>query len=250
MNSITRQLPRLNMYRPLMSTVVLLLLALPLSPAIATEDPWEAVNRKVFAFNTAVDNAVLQPVARGYRAVTPEPVRRGFGNVFGNLRDISGSLNALLQGRLGDAASNTGRVLLNTTVGLGGLLDVASELGVERRYADFGQTLAAWGVPSGPFVMVPLLGPSTIRAGSGLAVDTLALSLPPHVASDEFRLAIWGSGIVHTRASLLDTQQLISGDDYIFLREAYLQQRGAIDGDAPALPDFGSFDEGFDLGAL
>lgn len=124
--------------------------------AYATEDPLEGVNRKIFSFNMQADRWLVKPVATAYAKVTPKPVKRGITNALENIRDVNYAVNALLQGRLKDAAMSVTRVAVNTTAGVAGLIDVASKIGVQKQYADFGQTLASWHVPSGPYVMLPL----------------------------------------------------------------------------------------------
>jgi len=168
---------RLSTLMPAMLRALLILLVLLAVPAKAEDDPLEAFNREIFAFNNKIDQMILRPVTVAYVDNAPEPVQTGMSNVLNNFRDVTSAVNALLQFRLLDAASSTSRVLINTTLGVGGIMDPASNFGIERRYADFGQTLASWGVPEGPFIMLPLLGPSTFRAGAGTAVDAMSLSV-------------------------------------------------------------------------
>lgn len=201
-------------------------LSLPLAAEeeSGTYDPFEPLNRKIFVFNEGLDEYILEPVARGYRNVTPDPVERGVSNFISNLVDFNNIVNSILQGRVGDAIHSTGRFLANTTIGLGGLFDVASQMGVEQRSADFGQTLATWGVGQGPFLMVPVLGPRTLRSGVGTGVDVY-ISLP--YQSDDSYIS-WGYTVVEAidlRAQLLGADELISGDRYIFFRDAYIQRR-------------------------
>src|SRR5450755_209098 len=134
-------------------------------------DPWERYNRAAYAFNDTVDRAVLKPVARGYKAATPDVVRQGVGNFFGNLSDIPTVANDVLQGQFKSAATHVGRVAINSTFGLLGLVDLATRMGMERQRADFGQTLGVWGLDSGPYLVLPLLGPSSVRDTAGLGVD-------------------------------------------------------------------------------
>lgn len=229
------------------SMLALILTALLLhgSPAKADDDPLEAFNREIFAFNNKIDQMILRPVTVAYVDHTPEPVQTGVSNVVNNFRDVTNAVNALLQFRLLDAASSTSRVLINTTLGVGGILDPASDFGIERSYADFGQTLASWGVPEGPFLMLPLLGPSTFRAGAGTAVDAMSLSVQAQLETPG-QLGYWTASTIDTRAQLLGVDSLLTGDQYIFLREAYLQNRRALNGDSAPSDDFGSFDEDFD----
>lgn len=187
-------------------------------------DPWEPWNRKVFAFNDGVDRMVLKPVAKGYRAITPDPVERSVSHFVSNVGEVNNVFNSTLQGRIGNAVHSTGRFLVNSTVGILGLFDVATGLGLEHRPADFGQTLSVWGVGQGPFVVLPLLGPSTARAGAGTVVDGFA-SLTYAFNDYEEVWAVTGLGAVNTRAQLLNAEELLSGDKYIFTRNAYLQRR-------------------------
>ncbi len=205
--------------------LLLTLLAVPL-PAAAEEtyDPFESVNRKIYIFNETTDRYVLKPVAKAYINITPDPVERGVGNFIRNVFEFNTIFNSVLQGRLADSAHSTGRFLINTTLGLGGLFDVASRIGLEHRPADFGQTLATWGVGKGPFLMVPILGPRTLRSGTGTLVDTYA-SLPYLSGEGEFVSGIAAIQAVDIRAELLKADELIVGDPYIFLREAYMQRR-------------------------
>ncbi len=236
---------RLSTLMPAMLRALLILLVLLAVPAKAEDDPLEAFNREIFAFNNKIDQMILRPVTVAYVDNAPEPVQTGMSNVLNNFRDVTSAVNALLQFRLLDAASSTSRVLINTTLGVGGIMDPASNFGIERRYADFGQTLASWGVPEGPFIMLPLLGPSTFRAGAGTAVDAMSLSVQAQLDTPG-RIGYWTTSTIDTRAQLLGVDSLLTGDQYIFLREAYLQNRRALNGDTAPSDDFGSFDEDFD----
>lgn len=188
------------------------------------DDPWEGFNRKVFAFNEVVDRYALKPAAQGYRFITPDPVETGVGNFFSNLGEIRTTLNSLLQGKGGNAGVSTGRFLINTTVGIGGLFDVATRMDITGREEDFGQTLGAWGVGEGAYLVLPLLGPSTVRDTAGLPVDAYAYPLT-YVEDDTVRYSLRALQIIDARAGLLDQEALISGDRYTFIRDAYLQQR-------------------------
>lgn len=200
------------------------------APVVATNpvDPWENWNRKVFAFNDAVDEAVLKPVAEGYRKVVPQLVRTGIGNVFGNIGDVWSAANHLLQGKLFSGLDMGMRVLTNTFFGLGGLLDPATEMGLTRRSEDFGQTLGRWGVPPGPFVVLPLLGPSNVRDTGGFIVDRASWSASQWAANDAVSYSITALQLVDTRANLLSTTQLVGEvalDRYSFIRDGYLARR-------------------------
>lgn len=213
--------------------------------AAATDtDPFENFNRKVYAFNDTVDKAVLKPLAQAYQAMVPALVRTGVTNVFGNIGDVWSAANHLLQGKLFPGLDMGMRVLTNTFFGLGGLLDPATEMGLLKRQEDFGQTLGRWGVPSGPYLVLPLLGPSTLRDTAALPVDrqASASNLPP-TSSGSF--AFTSLELVNLRANLLATTRLLDQvalDEYSFVRGAYLARRQAavLDGSgAPAAMDTG-----------
>jgi phospholipid-binding lipoprotein MlaA len=199
------------------------------------QDPYEHFNRRVYAFNDALDRGVAKPVAKAYRAVTPQPVRTGIGNFIANLGMPLTLVNDLLQGKLRAALSDTGRLVLNTTMGIGGLFDVASKAGIDRNDEDFGQTLGKWGVPAGPFLMLPLLGPSSLRdAPTGIA-DGFAN--PATYANVEARWGYRTLELLHTRYELLALDPTLDKafDKYAFLRDAYVQNRAykVSDGNVP-----------------
>jgi len=213
----------------------------------AEEDPWESWNRDVFEFNETLDQYALKPVAQAYRNVTPQVVDDAITNFFSNLGEPFIIINDLGQGKFLQALSDTGRFLVNSTVGILGLFDVARHIGLEKHQEDFGQTLAYWGVDSGPYLMLPILGPSTSRDASGFAVDTFALS-----AADpkQYALELNGNyyGTVYAqyldvRADLIPAEGIISGDRYSFIRALYLQRREFLinDGKIEA-----SFDDEFE----
>ncbi len=200
------------------------LMALPLAGQAATEDPWESFNRPVFRFNDAVDTYALKPLAQGYRKVTPQFVETGVHNVFRNLWEVGNLANNLLQGKIHDAGVDTSRLLFNTTLGGLGFFDVATRMGLQRSDEDFGQTLGAWGVQSGPYLVLPLLGPSSLRDAPAKIPDSY-LTPYPHIDHVPTRNVLRGVNVVDTRASLLDAERMVSGDKYIFIRNAYLQNR-------------------------
>lgn len=205
------------------------------------QDPFEPFNRGVYSFNEKVDNAVFKPVATAYRDTLPSPVRTGVANFFGNLGDVWSGVNSLLQLKVGDAASTLMRVTINTTIGLGGLLDWASEMGLDRHREDFGQTLGHYGVPTGPYLVLPLLGPSTVRDTAALPVDRQG-DLVQEFNPDASRNASIVLRAVDTRANLLRASRVmeeVALDPYTFTRDAWLQKRRSDvhDGQPPALPD-------------
>lgn len=196
-------------------------------PDANPRDPLEPFNRSVTKFNDAVDEAVLKPVATAYQEVTPSVVQTGVGNFFGNLGDLWSSVNAALQLRPREATENLARFNLNTFFGLGGLLDIASEAGIPRTRIDFGQTMGRWGVPSGPYLVLPLLGPSSARDTAGLLVDSQG-DLLTEVTPVSARNSLYALRIVHTRASLLRAGSVLEGaalDRYSFMRDFYLNRR-------------------------
>jgi len=200
-------------------------------------DPWEGLNRKTFAFNDAVDRAVLKPVAQGYVKVVPGVARTGISNFFSNLEDVGNSFNNILQGKMVDGINDAGRVVLNTTMGLGGLLDLASMNGMEKHNEDFGQTLAVWGMGSGPYFVIPLLGPSTARDAPAKLVDP-QWYWPRLLDNDPLYWTLWGLDKVRTRASLLQAEGVLEQaalDRYTFIRDAWLQRRRSqvYDGNPP-----------------
>lgn len=204
-----------------------LLAACATGPDANPRDPLEPLNRGIYQFNDAVDTAVLKPVATAYQKVTPSPVRTGVGNFFGNISDLWSSVNAGLQLRPREATENLMRFSVNTVFGLAGVLDIATEMGIPRTRLDFGQTLGRWGAPSGPYLVVPLLGPSSVRDGTGLVVDIYAdpVTSVDHIPT---RNALTALRMVDTRAGLLRAGTLLDDaalDKYSFMRDFYLNRR-------------------------
>ncbi|REG85860.1 MlaA family lipoprotein [Marinomonas pollencensis] len=189
-------------------------------------DPWEGFNRAMFSFNDTLDVYFLKPVAKGYKKVTPEFMQTGVSNFFSNLGEISNLTNSGLQGKKNAFVGSTWRFVINSTVGVFGLFDVASSLGIRKYDEDFGQTLGYWGVSSGPYLVLPFLGPSTVRDAGGTAVDFFNYDpVDEFDLNNEQNLARWGLYIVQKRASLLSAESLIIGDRYSFIRDVYLQNR-------------------------
>ena len=228
-----------------LKTIVLLLALVGVSAQAAEyNDPYEKFNRKVFAFNDTLDRFLLKPIARGYKKITPKIVNRGVSNIFDNVGDVPGAISATLQGKGGAAVRDTSRVLINTTVGIGGFFDVATKMGIESSDEDFGQTLAAWGVKQGPYVMLPFLGGRTLRETASLGVDTYLnpVSYVDHVPTKN---SVRGIDIVDKRADLLDAESLLDGDRYSLYREAYFQRRELLLNDGAVDDTFGgsAFDD-------
>ena len=208
-------------------------------------DPWEGYNRWMFEFNYDADRLIIRPVARGYDMIMPEFGRVGVNNFFSNFYDFNGALNALLQGRIEQAVNNTFRVVANSTIGVFGLFDVASMAGIPRYETDFGHTLSIWGVPRGNFVMLPILGPSTVRAAFGASVDAY-MSPTGQMMNDE---AYWGLrvfNVLDIRAGLLDAEEIMTGDRYVFFRDVYLQSRAVLEAGGQVKDDFSEFDNDWD----
>ena len=211
-------------------------------------DPWEPFNRKMFAFNDTLDRWVLKPVATGYAFVMPEFAQTGVSNFIANIYGFNSFYNSLLQGEFKGAMQSGGRFLINSTLGIAGLFDVATPMGLRPFNADFGQTLAVWGVSSGPFVMMPVIGPRTLRSTTGYFVDTYT-SIPALINDKPIAWTFWTVEIIDYRARLLDAEDLMTGDRYIFLRDAYLQvreafvNRGVVEDD---FSDYEALDEDFE----
>jgi phospholipid-binding lipoprotein MlaA len=196
-------------------------------------DPWENWNRKVFAFNESLDNAVLKPVATAYNNIVPSMVRTGIGNVFGNFTDAWSAVNNLLQGKLENTLRDVFRVGTNTLFGLGGLLDVATEMGLDRQSEDFGQTLGHWGVGAGAYIVWPLFGPSTVRESFALPLDR-AVSPALVINDGATQVGITVLQLVNVRSGLLSATRMLDDialDKYTFVRDAYLQRRRSLVGD-------------------
>ena len=222
-------------------TFIATLLGMGLITGCATsgnaKDPIEGFNRAMYAFNDGVDKAVIKPVAKGYDAVLPNPVRTGVTNFFGNIADLFIGVNNLLQGKVSDGGGDLGRVVVNTTVGVLGVFDVASGMGLEKHEEDFGQTFGHWGMGSGAYVVLPLLGPRTVRDTGGLVLDvaTDPVAYIDHVPT---RNTLFALRAINDRANLLPAEKVIEEaalDKYSYIRDAYLQRRRSLvyDGNPP-----------------
>jgi phospholipid-binding lipoprotein MlaA len=210
---------------------------------VAKIDPFESMNRAVFTFNENADEYVIKPVAEAYQFVLPDFVRTGVTNFFSNIGDVFVAVNNLLQGKPGNAANDIGRFLVNSTIGILGLFDVATDAGLEKNKEDFGQTLGVWGVPSGPYVVLPLFGPSSVRDTAGLALDIKTdFILNSNQLNHDQKVGSTVLRVVNQRANLLDASQLLEDaafDKYSFLRDSYLQRRRnqVYDGNPPLSAD-------------
>ena len=239
----------LGVARALPRVIAALLLAVVAGCATAPDrhvadggkDPWEPFNRKMFAFNDTLDTYALKPAAQAYQKVLPTPVQKGVHNFFGNFADAWSAVNKLLQGRFQDSAVMTARFLTNTTIGIAGLFDPATELGLDRRSTDLGLTLGHWGLEPGPYVVLPLFGSSDFRDALALPADdyvTPALLVPSYWQ----KLGVDAVGVVDARAGLLGASQMLDElafDRYTFMRDAYVTRRRSLvyDGNPPELPD-------------
>jgi phospholipid-binding lipoprotein MlaA len=200
-------------------------------------DPLEPLNRASYAFNDGLDRALLKPAAKAYRKVTPQLVQTGISNVFSNAKYPVTLVNNALQGKFRAAVNDTGRFALNSTLGLGGLLDPATDIGLDRNDEDFGQTFGKWGIGNGPYLVIPLIGPTTLRDGIGSIADDFA-EPRSYLEDDSTRWTLWAAGNFEKRVRLLDADAVLgrAGDPYAFVRSAYLQRREyqVRDGNVPA----------------
>ncbi|CAG9164600.1 MlaA family lipoprotein [Cupriavidus pinatubonensis] len=214
-------------------------------PQANPDDPLEPMNRVVFKVNDKLDQYVATPVAKGYKAVTPQPVRTAVTNFYSNIADVGNFANNLLQGKGVDAAESLMRVAINSVLGIGGLIDIATPAGLQKHSQDFGLTLGTWGVPSGPYLVLPFFGPSSFRDGVGLYVN---FQLDPTTYMDPaWRNSLFAMNVVDVRTNLLGATDLLSLaalDKYAFVRDAYVQRRRyLLDGGSSKLPDYGDDEE-------
>ncbi|QGZ62500.1 MlaA family lipoprotein [Paraburkholderia acidisoli] len=226
------------------------------------DDPWEGFNRTVYTFNDKVDQYALKPVAQGYVKVTPQPVRESVTNFFSNIGDVYNAANNFLQLKITDGVEDIMRIVINTVFGVGGLFDVASAAKLPKHNQDFGLTLGHYGVPSGPYLVLPLFGPSTVRDGVGL-VGNYFINPLSYVDPAALSWGLYGLNVVSTRANLLGASDLLEGaaiDKYSFVRNTYLQRRRYLLSDGHAkgdsgVPDYGDsaplpkYDDGGDDGS-
>ena len=207
-------------------------------------DPLEPMNRAIFGFNEIVDDNILEPVAKGYRYVTPDPVERSVSNFFNNLGEINTIINSALQMKIDKTITSSSRLAINSTVGVFGLFDVATSLGIQREREDFGQTLGFYGISSGPYLVLPFFGPSSFRDAPGFYADVMMEKSISPVHTElhhEERQAIQATNVIDTRANLLKATKILdtaAKDKYIFLRESYLQRRAKLVTDGKDVQDF------------
>ena len=203
--------------------LLILLLSFPIFGE-EINDPFEDLNRDIFIFNEKLDEKLLKPAALTYRKVTPQFARTGVTNFFNNLEEIDTTINQVLQGEVKYAFNDAGRFVINSTIGLFGLIDVASKMGLEKHEEDFGQTLGVWGFDSGPYIMIPFLGPSNPRDLLSRPISSF-LSGTFAMEDNDVKITLVGIDALETRERLLDAETLIIGDKYIFVKDAYIQSR-------------------------
>ena len=203
--------------------LLILLLSFPIFGE-EINDPFEDLNRDIFIFNEKLDEKLLKPAALTYRKVTPQFARTGVTNFFNNLEEIDTTINQVLQGEIKYAFNDAGRFVINSTIGLFGLIDVASKMGLEKHEEDFGQTLGVWGFDSGPYIMIPFLGPSNPRDLLSRPISSF-LSGTFAMEDNDVKITLVGVDALETRERLLDAETLIIGDKYIFVKDAYIQSR-------------------------
>ncbi|MTI63382.1 VacJ family lipoprotein [Methylophaga sp.] len=218
-----------------------------INQSAGVSDPLEGYNRAMYKFNDAVDTAVLKPVARGYDAVVPAPISQGVSNFFSNLNDITVIINDLFQGKFYQAYRDTHRFVLNTTVGVAGIFDVASLSGFTKNNEDFGQTLGVWGAEPGAYVVLPFFGPRNVRDTFGLVGDMFTDPVM-YVEGDDARIALVGTRVIDTRANLLKAEKVLdqaATDEYSYVRDAYMSRREYLvfDGNPPQNDDFDVFED-------
>ncbi len=228
-----------------MKTIIFILLLLSFTSAEGSSpevnsDPLKGVNQVTYRFNNTADKYVLKPIALGYTTITPKPIRRGISNFFGNLGDVNNGVNNLLQGKPRKGLGDFMRIIVNTTIGIGGLFDPASKMGLAKHAESFGQTLSVWGVPQGPYVVLPFFGPNTL---TDALLNPLNPRLDPvrYLYPVDHRNSLFALRAIDDRAELLTAESLVFGDRYIFLREAYLQRRNYLVLDGEVEDEFDDF---------
>lgn len=217
----------------------LLLVVVMLTSSVQAKDvdPWEGLNRATWSFNSFVDRWVLKPTAKGYKAVTPDLLERGISNFFSNIGNVPTAVHNLLQGKPGRAGQDLTRFVFNTTFGGLGIYDFASDIGLPVHEEDFGQTLGAWGVPQGPYLVLPFIGPSSARDTFGFGVDTMYVDPYDELNPESHQTGLTALRLVDIRAQLLTLDGIAPGDEYLFFRDAYLQRREGQVRDGVADPE-------------
>ena len=232
-----------TIFRRICSVMIslMLLCAAPVSSAQVQErDPWRNTNEKIFKLNDYFDSLVVKPVAVTYSTFVPRMVRQGIGNFFSNINDINVFVNNLLQLKFDHAASDSGRFFINSSLGVLGIFDVATGLGMDKHEEDFGQTFARWGVGPGPYIMLPVFGASNVRDSFGLIMDTVFNPIQYH-DEPSLRVSLFLLEEADSRAGLFALDELITGDRYLFVREAYIQRRNYLVKDGLIEDEFGDF---------
>lgn len=200
----------------------------------ANKDPLEGINRGIYKFNDVADRGLIKPVATAYKTVTPSPIRKGISNFFSNIGTLTTVVNDLLQLKFAHAFTDAGRFVINSTFGLAGFIDVASMDNIEKRNEDFGQTLGHWGVGNGAYLVLPFIGPSTVRDATGLAVDTVTsdpITYTHNIGQVRLHNQLRTAQLIDKRTQLLDATDIVDNasiDPYAFLRDAYLQRRASL----------------------
>ena len=220
--------------------LIVSLLVLSFSAKSQDYDPWMRLNKHFFSVNDYFDQLLVRPVALTYTNITPRFFQVGVGNVFDNLQDVNVAINDFLQFKIEDGLSDSGRIIVNSTVGIGGILDVATSMGLYRNEEDFGQTLGVWGFDAGPYVFLPVFGASNLRDSVGMIVDALFNPIR-YIENIESRYALYLADELDFRSSLLAYDELIIGDRYLFVREAYIQNREYVVNDGEVTNEFGDF---------
>ena len=203
------------------------------------DDPYESINRRIYKFNRGLDQVLLKPPAKVYKAITPAPIRAGINNVYRNINLLPSIANDLLQADWRHTLQDTWRLIINTSIGIGGIFDPASTCQLPAHSNDLGLTFAKWGDKKSPYIIIPFLGPSTIRDGMGLLFDYTLFSPYPYIPNDDVIYGVLGLRYIDLRAQMLDTEKLMSDslDEYSFMRDAYLQNRNYLITGTQATPD-------------
>ena len=220
--------------------LIVSLLVLSFSAKSQDYDPWMRLNKHFFSVNDYFDQLLVRPVALTYTNVTPRFFQVGVGNVFDNLQDVNVAINDFLQFKIEDGLSDSGRIIVNSTIGIGGILDVATSMGLYRNEEDFGQTLGAWGFDAGPYVFLPVFGASNLRDSVGMIIDALFNPIR-YIENIESRYTLYLADELDFRSSLLAYDELIIGDRYLFVREAYIQNREYVVNDGEVINEFDDF---------